>query len=166
MNGIRPNGLVTSLAGTMAGTGHIVRLALLAAVLGVASQAHGEEPSAEPACPKGEGWLECRAAAGDKLAIYRLGRTAYENARESGDFTEALRLARQLNAAGDKNGERLLTMVHLQLGWGTHKDFVQAYAWLLEDLQKDDEHLPKMLRQLGDKMTAEQIGQAKALAGR
>jgi hypothetical protein len=142
------------------------RRAFVAIVLTLMSQAHGEEPSTEPDCPKGEGWVECRAAAGDKLAIYRLGRTQYENARASGDFTEALRLARQLNAAGDKNGERLLTMVHLQLGWGAHKDFVQAYAWLLEDLQKDDEHLPKMLRQLGGKMTPEQIGQAKVLAGR
>jgi hypothetical protein len=155
-----------SLAGKVAGAGRMARLAVLATVLAVISQVYGEEPSAQPDCPKGEGWVECRAAAGDKLAIYRLGRTAYENARESGDFTEALRLARQLNASGDKNGERLLKMVHLQLGWGTHKDYVQAYAWLVEDMSKNDEHLPKMLKQLAEKMTPEQITQAKALAGR
>jgi len=159
-------GAQISLAGKVPGAGRMARLVLLAAFLAVMSQAYGEEPSAQPDCPKGEGWVECRAAAGDNLAIYRLGRTQYENARESGDFTEALRLARQLNATGDKNGERLLTMVHLQLGWGAHKDFVQAYAWLLEDLQKDDEHLPKMLKQLAEKMTPEQIDEAKALAGR
>jgi hypothetical protein len=128
-------------------------MALLAAFATMAWQAHADEPPVQADCPRDENWIECRAAAGDPLAVYRLGRTAYENARETGDFTDALRLARQLNAAGDKNGERLLTMVHLQLGWGTHKDYVQAYAWLLEDMAKDDEHLPKMLRQLAAKMT-------------
>lgn len=152
----------------VAGSTGAVRLAtaLLTAILTVSFLAHGDEPAAQVECPKGEGWVECRAAAGDQLAIYRLGRTAYENARESGDFTEALRLARQLNAAGDKNGERLLKMVHLQLGWGTHKDYVQAYAWLVEDMSKGDEHLPKMLRQLAEKMTPEQLDRAKSLAGR
>ncbi len=140
--------------------------ALLTAILTVSSQAHGDEPAAPAECPKGEGWVECRAAAGDLLAIYRLGRTAYESARQSGDFSESLRLARQLNATGDKNGERLLKMVHLQLGWGTHKDYVQAYAWLVEDMGKDDEHLPKMLKQLAEKMTPEQLDRAKSLAGR
>lgn len=143
-----------------------VAMALLAAFVTMASQAHADEPAVQAECPRDEGWIECRAAAGDPLAIYRLGRTAYENARQTGDFTEALRLARQLNAAGDKNGERLLTMVHLQLGWGTHKDYVQAYAWLVEDMAKHDEHLPKMLRQLAGKMTPEQLDRAKRLAGR
>jgi hypothetical protein len=135
-------------------------------MLALAAQARADEPVAYPDCEKGEGWVECQAAHGDRMAIYRLGRTAYENARESGDFTEALRLARQLNAAKDKNGERLLRMTHLQLGWGNHKDPVQAYAWLVEDLPTDEEHIPKMLRQLGAKMTPEQLDQAKALAPR
>lgn len=154
----------------LAGTGPVWRTvagtALLAALLALVPQTRADEPPVEANCPRDESWLACRAAAGDPLAIYRLGRTEYEKARESGDFTEALRLARQLNANGDKNGERLLKMVHLQLGWGTHKDYAQAYAWLVEDLQKDDEHLPKMLRQLAEKMTPEQLDQAKALAGR
>lgn len=152
----------------VAGSTATARLAtaLLTAILTVSSQAHGDEPAAPMECPKGEGWVECRAAAGDQMAIYRLGRTAYEKARESGDFTEALQLARQLNATGDKNGERLLKMAHLQLGWGTHKDYVQAYAWLVEDMGKDDEHLPKLLKQLAGKMTPEQLDRAKSLAGR
>ena len=139
---------------------------LLAALLTLATQARADEPPVEANCPRDEYWVACRAAAGDPLAIYRLGRTEYEKARESGDFTEALRLARQLNATKDKNGERLLKMVHLQLGWGGHKDFVQAYSWLVEDLPRDEEHIPKMLRQLAEKMTPEQISQAKAQAPR
>jgi len=139
---------------------------VLAGLLPLAAPVHAEEPVVYPDCPKGEGWVECQAAHGDRMAIYRLGRTAYENARESGDFTDALRLARQLNTAGDKNGERLLKMTHLQLGWGAHKDFVQAYAWLVEDLPTDEEHIPKMLKQLAAKMTPDQLDQAKAAAPR
>lgn len=119
----------------------------------------------QDACPEGDGWLECRAAAGDQMAIYRLGRTAYENARGSGDFTEALRLSRQLAAMDDKNGERLLKMVHMQLGWGAHKDHVQAYVWLSEDMAAGDDYLDKWIRMLAEKMTPEQLAEARALAG-
>lgn len=120
----------------------------------------------EAACPEGDGWLECRAAVGDRGAIYRLGRTAYENARESGDFSEAVRLSRQLAASGDKNGERLLKMVHIQLGRGAHKDYVQAYVWLSEDMPGDDNYIDKWRRMLVEKMTPEQLEKAKSLAGK
>ncbi len=123
--------------------------------------AHAQE---EVQCVEGEGWLECRAAAGDRLAMYRLGRTAYDQAREDGDFTEALRRGRELAAQGDKNGERLLKMVHLQLSWGNHKDNVQAYVWLVEDQQAGIDYLDNLIRNLGNKMTPEQLAQAKALA--
>ena len=116
-------------------------------------------------CPEGEGWLECRAAAGDRMAIYRLGRTAYEKAREDGEYAEALRLARQTARTGDKNGERLLKMVHLQLSWGGHKDNVQAYTWLHEDLEAGDEYVGKLLRNLSEKMTPDQLARAKELTG-
>ncbi len=119
----------------------------------------------EVECPAGDGWLECKARTGDRLAIYRLGRTAYEEARESGNFTEALRMSRQLVGMDDKNGERLLKMVHMQLGWGAHKDFVQAYVWLSEDLASGDDYLDKWIKILAKKMTPEQLEQARALAG-
>lgn len=143
-----------------------VQACLLAGLLVLSATSRADEPPVGVDCPRDENWVACRAAAGDPLAIYRLGRTEYENARETGDFSEALRLARQLNATGDKNGERLLRMTHLQLGWGNHKDYVQAYAWLVEDLPTDEEHIPKMLRQLSEKMTPEQLGEAKARAPR
>lgn len=117
------------------------------------------------ACPEGDGWLECMAQAGDRMAIYRLGRSAYEDARESGDFTEALRLSRQLVGMDDKNGERLLKMVHMQLGWGAHKDFVQAYVWLSEDMASGDDYLDKWLKTLAEKMTSEQLAEARARGG-
>lgn len=143
-----------------------VQACLLAGLLALSVPSRADEPPVGVDCPRDENWVACRAAAGDPLAVYRLGRTEYENARETGDFTEALRLARQLNASGDKNGERLLKMTHLQLGWGNHKDYVQAYAWLVEDLPTDEEHIPKMLRQLAEKMTPEQLSEARARAPR
>lgn len=116
-------------------------------------------------CPEGDGWLECRAAAGDRLAIYRLGRMAYDKARETGDFSEPLRVGRELVAQHDKNGERLLKMTHLQLSWGHHKDNVQAYAWLVEDQKKGMDYLDKLIRDLGDRMTPDELAKAKELAG-
>ena len=129
-----------------------------------AQEANAQAPN-EVQCVEGDGWLECRAAAGDRLAMYRLGRNAYEQAREDGDFTEALQMGRKLAATGDKNGARLLKMVHLQLSWGNHKDDVQAYVWMVEDQQAGIDYLDKLIRNLGDKMTPEQLAQAKALAG-
>ena len=116
-------------------------------------------------CVEGDGWLECRAAAGDRLAMYRLGRDAYEQARQDGDYTEALQMGRKLAAEGDKNGKRLLKMVHLQLSWGHHKDNVQAYVWMVEDRNAGIDYLDKLIDNLSDKMTPEQLAEAKQKAG-
>jgi len=123
---------------------------------------HAQE---EVRCPEDDGWLECRAAAGDPLAMYRLGRTEYEKAREDGDFTEALQMGRKLAATGDKNGERLLKMVHLQLSWGHNKDYVQAYVWMVEDRNSGIDYLDKLINNLSEKMTPQQLAEAKQLAG-
>ena len=138
----------------------VVSLALIACMPSVLAQEAGTD------CPEGEGWLECRAAAGDRLAIYRLGRSAYEEARETGDFSEALRMGRELAYQKDKNGERLLKMTHLQLSWGNHKDYIQAYVWMVEDKGKGFDYLDNLIRNLADKMTPEQLAQAKELAGK
>lgn len=138
----------------------LVALAIAPGFNGIANLAAADEA----ACPEGDDWLECKAAAGDRMALYRLGRTAYDNARASGDFSEALRLSRQLMDAGDKNGERLLKMVHMQLGWGAHKDLVQAYVWLSEDMPRGTEYLGGWRKMLAEKMTSEQLQKAKALA--
>jgi len=141
----------------------VLAVSLTIFMVSVTNAATAAEDSID--CPEGEGWLECRAEAGDPYALYRLGRTAYEEGRESGDFSEALRLSRQLGAAGDRNGARLLKMVHMQLGWGGHKDYVQAYAWLNEDAAAGIDYLDPWIRTLADKMTADEINQAKKLSG-
>jgi hypothetical protein len=128
---------------------------------GTANMAIAEEAS----CPEGAESLECKAQAGDRVALYVLGRNAYESGRESGDFTEALRLARQLDASGDKNGDRLLKMVYLQLGWGGHTDYVQAYVWLSEAMAGGKDYLVTWRSRLAEKMTSDELAQAQEIAG-
>jgi TPR repeat protein len=124
-----------------------------------------EAVAAESECPSGDEWVACAANKGDPMAMYAVGRKAYEDARTSGDFTEALSWSRKLAAAKEKNGERLLKMVYLQLGWGAHRDYVQAYVWLSEAIAGGDDYLVQWRKMLVDKMTPEQVAQAKKQAG-
>jgi hypothetical protein len=146
---------------------HRIGLAvLLALVIAPSSGGMVGSSAAEPAeCPTGDEWLACRARMGDPGAMYAVGRNAYEAARSSGDFSEALDWARKLNAMGEKNGERLLKMVYLQLGWGAHRDYVQAYVWLSEGIVGGEDYLVKWRKTLAEKMTPEQIAAAKKRIG-
>lgn len=101
----------------------------------------------------------------DRMAGYVKARNAYDNARTSGDFSETLVLSRGLAAQGDKNGERLLKMVYLQLGWGAHRDYVQAYGWLSEGIAGGADYLVRWRQILTEKMTADQLAEAKKMAG-
>ena len=116
----------------------------------------------EETCPESDETLECKAQAGDRVALYVLGRKAYDDARNTGDFAEALRLARQLDASGDKNGDRLLKMVYLQLGWGGHTDYVLAYVWLSEGIAGGKDYLVSWRDRLAEKMTPDELAQAQA----
>lgn len=117
-----------------------------------------------PVC-ESEDEAACMADRDERVAIYAKGRDAYDNARNSGDFSEALILSRQLASKGDKNGERLLKMVHLQLGWGVHKNFIQAYGWLSEGIAGGGDYLLHWRNLLAEKMTPEQLAEAKKKAG-
>jgi len=137
----------------------MIRSTLLAFALALGTTFTGAEEHAQ--CPAGDGYIDCMAKTGDKMAIYVQGRNAYEAARESHDYTQALKIARELDQAHDKNGERLLKMVHLQLGWGGHKDLVQAYVWLSEDLATGKDYITPLRRGLTEKMSTEELAQAK-----
>ncbi len=138
---------------------------LLALILTPSAGGIAGATAAESECPAGDGWVPCQAERGDPMAIYVMGRHAYEDARTSGDFTQALGWSRKLVAAGEKNGERLLKMVYIQLGWGAHRDYVQAYVWLSEAITAGDDYLVPWRKMLAEKMTAEQVAQAKQRAG-
>ena len=107
----------------------------------------------------------CKAEKAEQMAMYAKGRDAYDNARTSGDFTEAFTLSRKLAAKGDKNGERLLKMVFIQLGWGAHRDYVQAYVWMSEGIADGFDYAALWRNKLTEKMTPEQLAQAKKTAG-
>jgi hypothetical protein len=104
------------------------------------------------------------ARSGDKMAVYMQGREAYEAARDTHDFSKALEIARDLDRSHDKNGERLLKMVHLQLARGGHKDLVQAYSWLTEDLVAGKGYVGVLRKGLIEKMSPEQLRLAKEKA--
>ncbi|MEO6023988.1 MAG: hypothetical protein ABIP64_12890 [Burkholderiales bacterium] len=120
----------------------------------------GPASAAETECAVTDDWVACQAQKGDRMAIYTQGRNAYEGARTSGDFSEALTYSRQLAAAGDKNGERLLKMVYMQLGWGAHRDYVQSYVWLTEGIAGGADYLVQWRNMLTKKMTPDQITEA------
>jgi hypothetical protein len=103
----------------------------------------------------------CKAEKDERVARYAKGREAYEIARTAGDFSEAYTLSRGLALVGDKNGERLLKMVYMQLGWGAHRDYVQAYGWLSEGIADGEKYLVTWREKLIAKMTPEQLAQAK-----
>jgi len=146
-------------------------IAAIVAALVATAPAWAAEPIKEQhapvdaGCPPGEGYVDCMATAGDRMAIYVQGRTAYDHARDTGDFTDALRLSRQLASAKDKNGERLLKMTYMQLGWGAHKDYPQAYAWLSEAIKGGEDYLVRWREMLVAKMTPEQLARGKTIAG-
>jgi TPR repeat protein len=148
-------------------TGAYLGIALLLALtLALGAGGVGESIAAEePACAEGKEGIPCRANAGDPVAMYVMGRNAYEIARTSGDFTEAMYWSRQLVAKGDKNGERLQKMVYLQLGWGMHRDYVQAYVWLSEGIAAGADYVLPLRKKLMEKMTPEQLAKARELAG-
>jgi hypothetical protein len=107
----------------------------------------------------------CKADKDERVAQYAKGRESYENARTGGDFSEAYALARNLAIRGDKNGERLLKMVYMQLGWGNHRNYLQAYDWLSEGIADGEKYLVTWREKLIGKMTPEQLTAAKKKAG-
>ncbi|MFO1350556.1 MAG: hypothetical protein U1F68_07735 [Gammaproteobacteria bacterium] len=145
---------------------HVFGLATLALALLTGPYNSGQAAAAQAnECPPGDTYVDCKAKAGDRMAIYVQGRNAYEAARSSGDFTQALETALQLAKQNDKNGERLLKMVYLQLGWGAHRDPVQAYIWLTQGMDAGNDYVAPLRKQLMEKMTPEQLAQAKQRTG-
>lgn len=135
----------------------IFSLALFAADIALATKPSDECSSPDEAV--------CKADKDERVELYGKGRDSYENARTTGDFTEAYTIAKQLVIKNDKNGERLIKMVYMQLGWGKHHDFVQAYGWLNDGMLDGEKYLAPWRDRLAEKMTPEQLAQAKKKAG-
>lgn len=124
------------------------------------------DTAADPNCAAEEDKVPCLAAKDDPMAMYMMGRRAYEGGRISGDFTEALAWGQKVVKVRRHTGKMLLKMVYLQLGDGGHRDYVQAYVWLREAIDSSEANLYLIpwLERLGAKMEPEQIERAKQLA--
>lgn len=120
----------------------------------------------DPDCASEADKVPCLAAKGDPMAMYMMGRRAYEGARVSGDFTAALAWGQKVITVRRHTGNMLLKMVYLQLGAGGHRDYVQAHVWLREAIDSSEANLYLIpwLERLEARMEPEQIERAKQLA--
>ena len=120
-------------------------------------------PAGAEDCPPGPEGNRCKAENGDPRAMYLIGREAYDEARTTGDFSEAYMWASRSKEAGFLGGSMLFKMVHLQAGEGLHHDYVEAHRWLSAAIADGDEYLVPWERRLEAKMTPEQIAEARRL---
>ncbi len=111
-----------------------------------------------PALPKG---MECHAENGDGLAMYLVGRQAYEQGREDGDFSKAYKWAqRAMDAKFFPAAKMLYKMVHLQVGDGKHHDLVESHRWLTIAIDRGADYLVPWKPRLEARMTPEQLAEA------
>lgn len=117
------------------------------------------DASANDCAPGPEG-NRCKAENGDPRAMYLIGREAYLEARESGDFAEAYMWATRAKEAGFLAGRMLFKMVHMQAGDGLHSDYVEAHNWLTSAIDDGADYLVPYKRRLEARMTNDQIAEA------
>jgi hypothetical protein len=100
------------------------------------------------------------------IATYIKAHDAYDHGREIGDLSEAYGLAKELVANDDaKHGRSILRQIYIQAALGTHKNYVQAYRWVAEDIAAGVNYkqlkMDKVLESIAQKMTPEQLAEAK-----
>lgn len=100
------------------------------------------------------------------MDLFIQGRDAFDRGRESGDLGEARRIARELIERKDeRHGKALMKFVYVQVTLGVHKNFVEAYRWIEEDIAAGASYKRLDLGWVRDKlaarMTSEQIAEAK-----
>ncbi|MEM7252357.1 MAG: hypothetical protein AAF493_13145 [Pseudomonadota bacterium] len=128
--------------------------AAMVAMLLVAGQTVASE------CPPLPGGMRCAAEQGDPRAMYVVGREAYDEARKTGDFTEAHMWATKAKKANFLAGKMLFKMVHLQVGEGNHNNVVEGHRWLSTAIKGGAEYLVPWRQRLEAKMTDAQIAEA------
>lgn len=115
-------------------------------------------------CPY-ENEKEC-AFENESLSLFIKGRDAYDRGREIGDLTEAREIGYQLAARKNKNGKALLKMVYMEIRMGGHKNYVQAYDWVQEAMQRNETYArldyQTVLDALKKRMTPEQLATVQA----
>ena len=102
----------------------------------------------------------------ESLSLFIKGTDAYDAGRQTGDLSEARNIARQLIERKNKYGKRMMKQVYVQLALGVHKNYVEAYRWLAEAMANEEKYprleINRLLDQLSEKMTPEQLAEAKS----
>ncbi len=105
------------------------------------------------------------------LETYIKAHDAYDHGRETGDLSEAYALAKELVANDDaKHGKSILRQIYIQAALGGHKNYAQAYRWVAEDIAAGTSYkqlkMEKVLESIAQKMTPEQLAEAKKAAAK
>jgi len=100
------------------------------------------------------------------LDTYIRAHDAYDRGRETGDLSEAYKLARELISNDDaKHGKSIIRQIYIQAALGTHKNYVEAYRWVAQDIAAGVSYkalrMDKILESIAEKMTPEQLAEAK-----
>jgi hypothetical protein len=100
------------------------------------------------------------------MDLFIQGRDAFDRGRESGDFNEARRIARELMDRKDmQHGKALMKFIYVQVSLGVHKNYVEAYRWLEADIAAGQTYqrldLKWVQEKLAAKMTPEQLAEVK-----
>ncbi len=100
------------------------------------------------------------------IGLFIQGRDAFDRGREIGDLGEARRIARELVDRKDaRHGKALMKFVYVQVSLGVHKNFVEAYRWIEEDIAAGESYKRLDLAWVRDKlaarMTPEQLAEAR-----
>jgi hypothetical protein len=115
-------------------------------------------------CPY-EDQKEC-AYENESLSLFIKGRDAYDHGREIGDLSQARDIGYQLAARKNKNGRVLLKMIYMEIRMGGHKNYVQAYDWVQEAMQRNETYarldFQTVLASLKSRMTPEQLAAVQA----
>jgi hypothetical protein len=115
-------------------------------------------------CPY-EDEKEC-AYENESLSLFIKGRDAYDHGREIGDLSQARDIGYQLAARKNKNGRVLLKMIYMEIRMGGHKNYVQAYDWVQEAMQRNESYarldFQTVLESLKKRMTPEQLAIVQA----
>ena len=115
-------------------------------------------------CPY-EDEKEC-AYENESLSLFIKGRDAYDHGREIGDLSQARDIGYQLAARKNKNGRVLLKMIYMEVRMGGHKNYLQAYEWVQEAMQRNESYsrldFQSVLDSLKKRMTPEQLAAVQA----
>ncbi len=138
-----------------------VTLTTLALIITSVPSAYAEDGFV---CPL-EDEKEC-AYENESLSLFIKGRDAYDHGREIGDLSEAREIGYQLAARKNKNGRILLKMIYMEIRMGGHKNYVQAYDWVNEAMQRNESYarldFQSVLDSLKKRMTPEQLAGVQA----